>query len=266
MATKIYGIGAAQNPDNVKETIYLDGLNIDKLRGIRDEHEEDSFFRRVGAITFAKKIYSEQDCENERQLRCWNHANVPFLYTEAELADDTDHPNAKSAAEFIKFCQNPNIPIDVGFSVDGGVLERQDSGGNITEDKDKGKNLTKTVAIDLALTVKPCNPKCKMWLENDLAKSDYAAQPPKRYLDALNKSQASTSIIESLSDEMKLLFRLDILKKSLYSMFAEFADVRCDKCGSGERFFKSDMPNICKKCGKSYSMTKLWKAINTQKD
>lgn len=262
MATKIYGIGAAQNPDNIDEIIHLDGLNIDKLRGIRDEHEEDSFFRKVGAITFSKKIYSQKDCENEKQLRCWNHAAVPFLYAEAELADDTDHPNAKSAAEFIKFCQKPGIPIEVGFSVDGGVLERRDASGNITEDKKVGKNLTKAVALDLALTVKPCNTKCKMWLENDLVKSDYDLEPPERYFEALKKSQSSSSIIDSLTDETRLLFRLEVLKKSLTNMLANFSDVRCDYCGSGERFFKSEVPNVCTKCGKSYSMQKLWKAIS----
>lgn len=267
MGTRIYGIVAAQLPDNVGETILLEGLE-DRLKAIKDEHDEDSMFRKVGAINFSKKIFSEKDCENPKQLRCWKHVKVPFLYAEGELADDTDHPNARAAAALLKFGARPDINMPIGFSVDGGIIERLDKAGNPTEDKNEGKTLSRTLATAAAITVKPCNPKCAVFLENDLAKSDLAAPPPQVYYKAVKRAQKTSSVIENEHEralfQFKLLTGMQKLQKSLTDYFAAFTSTKCHKCGHTMRFFKasSDLPNACEKCHSQLSLNQLWKALN----
>jgi len=260
---KFYGATAAENPDNSEETLLIDGF-IDQLRTVKDEHDEDSFFRKVGAVTKSKKIRSEKDCEDDKQRRVWNFAQVPLVYVECELADDTDHPNAKAAAELLKFSNRPDVPLEIGLSVDGGIIERLDANGVPTEDKETGKILSKTLGTAASLTVKPCNPKCKLFLENDLTKSDMTMEPPARYWDALKKSQASTSFIETLGDDLKILMKLHKLKKSLSDYFGAFTDIKCYQCGHPVRFFKSsdDLPNGCSNCGHQFSLNNIWQALN----
>lgn len=266
MGLKIYGIGAAQNRDNAKELIYLEGLDNSKLYLMKDEHpQQDNFFHSIGSINYSKKIMSERDCENDQQLRCWRYAQVPFLYAEGELADDTDHPNAKSAAALLKFTSRPDIPLEIGFSVDGGILERRDLAGNVTEDKEAGKDLVRTLATGLALTVKPCNPKCKIWLANDLTKSDLSGPPPAGYFEAAKRKQAHTSIRDgSASKDFQVYLKLEKLKKSLDNYVSGFTEMRCEKCGQGVRFFKAsnDLPHKCAKCTNAHSLTKIWTALN----
>lgn len=263
MGLKLYGIGAAENVDNVGETLKLAGLDDSHLNLMRDEHEHDSFFFKLGVITFHKKIFSEKDCENAKQLRCWNSAKVPFLYAEATVADDTDHPNAKAAAEMIKFTQRPEIAqhLTCGWSIDGGIIEKQNQSGQQDEN---GKILSRTMATALALTTKPCNPKCRVFLENDLTKSDLQASPPDRYWAALKKSQAARSINES--EDFKLYLKLNNLKKSLADYMGGHTSIRCKKCGNGVRFFKSEAPNGCANCGNHYSMSEIWGALNKSKN
>jgi predicted Zn-ribbon and HTH transcriptional regulator len=264
MGTKIFGIIAAQNEDSAGETLLLDGLDHSRLFLARDEHEKDDFFSKIGAIRYTKKIYNKDECENDKQLRCWNHAQVPFLYGEGELADDEQHPNAESAAALLRFAQRPDVPLEVGFSIDGSVLERKDRAGNVTENKDIGKTLSKTLGLAAALTVKPCNPKCKAFLENDLTKSVANMPIPKIVLDAIKSKQAEKSFTEKLGKDWELFTKLEKLKKSLNDYFNAITVVRCNGCGDSVRFFKSSnkLPNFCKKCGSSFSLTNLWKALN----
>jgi len=265
MGTKFYGITAAQNPDNAGETLYIDGLDITRLDLIKDEHpQEESFFTKVGAIVYKKKIYSETDCESDKQLRCWRHAQVPMVYVEGELADDTDHPNAKSSAELLKFSKRPGIPLDIGLSIDGGVLERKDTTGQITEDEKEGKQLTRTIGMASSLTVKPCNSKCVTFLDNDLTKSDLAMSPPVGYAQALQKSQAMKSIKDVLDLDMRLLVKMTQLQKSLKDYFGGFTGMQCKKCGQAVRFFKSgnDIPHRCSHCNSPFSLNRIWQALN----
>lgn len=266
MGFKLYGIGSVQVPDNVGETIVLDGLDTSHLKLIYDEHDKKDFFNIVGRISYFKKIHDKSECENPKQLRCWNYAGAPFLYAEGELADDMDHPNAQSAAAMIKFTSRPDIQdsLRIGFSVDGGIIERKTLQGEPTEDKETGKIISQSMVTGLSLTVKPCNPKCVLWPENDLTKSDLAMAPPARYIEALKKSQASTSFNETLSKDLQLLMKLGKLKKSLEDYFAAFTDMRCQQCGKSHRFFKSsnDIPNACQKCGNQFSLSSIWKSLN----
>lgn len=260
MGLKIYGILSAQSPDKAGETIMLDGIDTTQLTGVRDEHDADDFFHKLGAITFHKKIHMLEECENPRQVRCWNHAGVPILYIEAELANDTEHPNATAAAEMIKFCQRPEIPLQIGFSIDGGIYERRTPGGQVTEDKKVGKVISASQALEAALTSKPCHPKAGLWTMNDLLKSEMPIEPPRRYLEALKKSAATASIIES--PEWKILYKTTRLRKSIEDYNSAWTELKCYKCGQAQRVFKaSQLPNLCK-CGASYSLSSMWKALN----
>jgi hypothetical protein len=262
MGLKLYGIGVAQCPDNVGETILLDGLDISKLRTIRDEHGDDSAFRQIGVVSKAKKIHAEHECEDDRQKRCWAATKVPFLYIEGELADDEQHPNAESASALIRFASRPDIPLELGFSIDGGIIERRTRDGQVTEDKETGKILARTLGTSVAFTTKPCNPKCFLRMQNDLTKSDMTMKAPSRYFQALANSQKSSSFNELTMTSLHI--KVEKLKKSLGDYFGAFTDMKCEKCHTGVRFFKSasSLPNVCQKCGHHFSVSSLWKALN----
>jgi len=263
MGLKFFGATAAQNIDNAGEKLLIEGIDISKLQIIKDEHpDQPNFFTTVGAIQVAKKIFSEKDCVNEKELRVWNYVKNPLVYVEGELADGEDHPNAKSAAAFIRFSARPDIPVDVGLSIDGAVLEKQNQHGQIDE---SGKILSKTAGLAASLTVNPCNPKCKLFLSNDLTKSDLSAPPPARYWSALKKSKAMHSFNESEEGKLfKVHLKLETLKKSLIDYHAGFTGIKCKKCGNGIRFFKSSstLPNGCTKCRNHFTMDEIWKALN----
>lgn len=264
---KVYGIIAAECPDNAGETILIDGIDTSRFNLIKDEHpEQENFFHNVGAIKYFKKIFSEKDCETPKQLRCWRSAKVPFLYGEGELSNDEDHPNAKATAANMRFSQRPDIPLDIGWSIDGGISERKTPDGVPTEDQEKGKILSGTAALAASLTVRPCNPVCKAFIENDLTKSSLAMMPmPAGFAQLLAKSQAKSSFRESIhSKDLALLGNLDKLKKSLDDYFTGFTNMRCNKCSKPVRFFKStnSIPHKCSDCSGVFSMADIWKAIN----
>lgn len=265
MGTRMYGIIAAQSPDREGETISIDGVDISNLKRLKDEHpEQDQMWHEIGDIRSVKKIYRLEDCEDHKQKRCWEFAQVPFIYGEGELADDFDHPNARAAASLVKFSMRPDSQLDIGWSIDGGIAERKTQSGKVTEDPDEGKILSRTVGLGASLTVKRCNPKCRIWLENDLQKSYKDIPAPSNYLELLKKSRDKKSFHESMPKlEMELYIKLNKLKKSLGNYLDGFTETKCDKCGEGVRFFKSgDVPNQCGKCASPYSMKKLWKALN----
>jgi ribosomal protein S27E len=257
MATEVYGIGAAQAPDNIGETILVDGMDLSKCRILSDEHGDDDgnipFFRIIGSITKTKPVHNEKECEDAYQLKCWKHAGVPFVYVEGQLADDTDHPDAKAAAALLKFCQQPNIPLQIGLSVEGGTISRSGP---------EKKILAQTIASGFALTVKPCNLKCALFLKNNLAKSDRNIAPPARYFEALKKSQSTTSIFQNKT--FMLQYLKEKLKKSINDYQGAFTHIKCYNCGHAHRFFKSTdkMANGCSKCGEYFPMSEIWKALN----
>jgi rubrerythrin len=268
MGLQIYGIAAAQNPDNAGETLNIQNLDTSKLRYINDEHG-DKMFDFIGGIRTHKKIFSEKDCENPYQLKCWQSAKVPFLYIEGELADDEGHPNAQSAASLLKFTtQRNDVPFKLGFSIEGGIIEKLRPDGSPEQRDEEGQligeagvNISKAVATGTTLTVKPCNPKCQVWLVNDLRKSDIQSVPPKAYYEALKKSRAATSFREN--PEVKLMLKMEELKKSLNSYVKGFTSIKCHHCGNGTRFFKStnDLPNHCPSCNNRFRMSDIWNAI-----
>lgn len=253
MGTKVYGIAAAQNPDNSGETIIVDNIDTSRLRYINDEHGEDAW-SMIGSIDYHAKIHSLEECKDDRQRRCWQVAQAPFLYVTGEIADDSGHPNAEAAAALIKFtASRPDIPLKIGFSIEGGILKR---GGT------DNKVLEQTIGTGASFTVKPCNPRAALFLENDLRKSELILTPPPIYYEALKKSASTSSFRER--PVVLAQIAIELLEKSLDDYMGGFTSMKCHHCGDGVRFFKSSksVPNGCSKCGESFRLSDIWKALN----
>ena len=262
--TKIYGIFSAQIPDSVGETVMLAGID-DRIGLLIDEHQNDDSFHNIGAVMNTRKIFKPEDCVTEYHKKCWQYAQAPFLYGEAELFDGEGHPDAVATAAILRFCARPDIreTLAPGVSLDGGIIQRTNKNGKPTEDKNEGKTLSKVLATRLAFTLKPACPKARVWLFNDLAKSQLVGPPPQAYLDALKKSQASSSVLESIdSTSLKLMMKTEALKKSLDNFLKSFTSIKCDRCGTAVRYFKSSQPNRCGGCDAPYSMQKIWQSWN----
>ena len=107
-------------------------------------------------------------------------------------------------------------------------------------------------------------PKARAWLFNDLAKSDYAMPAPQAYLDALKKSAASSSVIESLnSTQAQLIMKTEQLKKSLEDFLRKgMTSIKCQQCSTPTKFFKVSTPNRCSSCDAPFSMSAIWKSWN----
>lgn len=161
--TLIDGIAASEVPDTSGEILSVQGADISSLNDgtgvLNSEHinpdnkqfqeaagdEDGQWGTIVGRIIFAKKIYSDQDCESERELDLWNNLQHPFIYFGAELFDADGHKNASELASIIRHYHNRSLPIVCRYSIEGSVLDR------------KGNFLARTLARKVAVTIKPCN-------------------------------------------------------------------------------------------------------------
>lgn len=257
--TRIYGIAAAESRDKSGELIRIKGIDDSSLRWFNDEHTEHTSMN-LGFITAHKKIYSEKDCENPKQLRCWNLTKVPYLYVEGELFDHMDHPFAQATGSIIKFAaQNPDYRVPIGLSIEGGIVERLSESGQ--PDKD-GKVLSQTVGTKATITVKPCNPMCSVFLERDLAKSAARIPPPANLAEIMTAPDSSSSVRDNKL--IKAYFLVNHLKKSVEDYQSGFTSMKCHKCGESHRFFKDskDIPTHCSGCNFTFTLRDIWKALN----
>lgn len=251
--TKIYGIVAAECQDKAGETLKIQGCDTSNLRYLNSEHESN-VGSIIGSIDYHKKIYSIQDCKTPQERRCYEHARVPILFISGELADDEGHPEAVAAAALLRFkTKRPDAPLTLGLSVEGGIVEKTGP---------EEKTLNQTVATGGSFTVKPANPKCALFLENDLQKSEWSDEPPAAYFEALKRSGQLKSFREIPYVKLELQARK--LKKSLEDYNHAFTSMKCHGCKTNHRFFKStkEVPNGCPKCGKSFTMKDIWSALN----
>ena len=263
MGSKVYGGIASNGTDLSGEQLSIEGCE-NRITYIRDEHDQLDSWHVLGTIDYSKKIFSAKDCENEDQLKTWKAIQEPLIYGEGTLFDDEDHPNAKACAAILRFCNNNDSGMKPGWSIDGAILERRDPAGNPTKDKEKGKYLAKSIATSAAFTVAPCNPKMAgaLWIKTDglLQKS---TTPPPAYYEALKKSQSARSFNEIITPEQILMEKMMKLKKSIADFEHAFTSLKCYKCGTPERFFKSGrVPNTCEKCGTHYTVKQIWESLN----
>lgn len=145
----IDGAFATAAIDTSGEILNIEGCDISDLENgnaiLNFEHQNDAASDILGKIIFAKKIFSDKDCTNDRELSFWNQIKLPFIYGKAELFDSQGHPGAIAAAAIIRYYYNKKEPLLVRYSIEGSTIER------------KGNILKRSVARRIAATLKPCN-------------------------------------------------------------------------------------------------------------
>jgi hypothetical protein len=150
MATFIDGIAASENIDSSGEKLLIAGMDIsslDKTGTFNWEHKKDVPAQSVGKILKAKKIFTEEDCENEREMYFWQKCQTPFVYVMGELFDEYCDSSKHLAGMFQydhdKKSQNEHAVV--GFSIEGAKLEKQ------------GMIITRSIARKCTVTESPCN-------------------------------------------------------------------------------------------------------------
>lgn len=151
MPMYIHGIAASENIDSSGERISIAGMDISSLAvdGVFNyEHKSDRPEQLVGKVLKAKKIFSEQDCEDDAQLGFLKKTGgVPYLYVMGELFDDYQ-PSAKEVAGMFRYDADHKEQNDknvMNFSIEGAKIEKQ------------GMDILKSIARKVTLTAMPCN-------------------------------------------------------------------------------------------------------------
>lgn len=155
------GVFASECIDTTGEILNVAGADITGLKNggwVNTEHisakdgekEKDENFQGfqtiVGRVLNAKKIFSDKDCDTDKELMAYKKIQKPLIYGSIEIFDgDQAHDNAKAAAAIAKMLHSSNSTNKLCVSVEGQTLKRE---GNI---------LKETVIRDLALTLRPAN-------------------------------------------------------------------------------------------------------------
>lgn len=148
---KIDMIAGSQLRDTQGEMLSVEGADISELlagRGRINDNHGKGFFNAIGKVTTAKKIFKRDDCDSPRHEYYWDKVKAPYIYVEAELFDDEDHPNARAAAAILRNIHKTDTPLQLKASVEGGVLARGISDNSL---------LARTKIHSVALTFTPAN-------------------------------------------------------------------------------------------------------------
>jgi hypothetical protein len=198
--TLISGIAASEHLDSSGERISIKGLDISSLeRGegvLNWEHKNENASQIVGKIIKAKKIFAEEDCEDENQTYFWSKCQAPFLYIVGELFDAVGHNQAQEIAAMVKYDamkrgENPKAKNTVNFSIEGAKLEKD------------GAVITKSIARKTTLTVSPCN---KMAIAEILPEQPVENQP--------RKQKNPLDVFKTEEAESVQLFKSETLEKT----------------------------------------------------
>lgn len=159
----IYGIGATQAIDSSGEILSVEGCDISDVAAGKAffnwEHSNDGADTIVGAVTYAKKIYSLAECENDKQKECWEACLLPMVYIEGRLFDKEGHVGAICLAAMFRSFAARGEKIQIGTSIEGATMQRgQGPEHNI---------LMRTLARRWAITLRPCNKQCMLYLDKD---------------------------------------------------------------------------------------------------
>lgn len=161
MPTFIDGIAASENIDSSGERIQIAGMDISSLAkdGVFTyEHEAATGPKgekitvkmpeqTVGKILKAKKIFSDKDCEDERETYFWEKCQTPYIYIMGELFDDYTDAARDLAGKFRYDAdrKDQNERTVMNFSIEGAYINKQ------------GIEVTRSVARKCTITVMPCN-------------------------------------------------------------------------------------------------------------
>ena len=148
--TYIHGNGSNVHCDTAGEIVDLNGMDCSSLIGgpINWEHKSDLPAQIVGKVVDYKKIFSEQDCENEHHKYFWDKCQVPYLYVLARLYDDKKDSAKEVAALFLDDAEHPDEQPAVGFSIEGSKISKN------------GMTIEKSIARKVTVTSLPANKAC----------------------------------------------------------------------------------------------------------
>ena len=190
--TYIDGIASSQAIDTAGEIVDIMGLDCSSLLGaaFNFEHKSDVPAQIVGKVLEFKKIFSEQDCESDRQKYYWEKVNMPFLYVLGRLFDDKKESSKEIAALFRDDAENPTEPKMVGFSIEGAKVNKE------------GMTITRSIARKVTITNMPANKTCiaEMIPAKRVSKNDPDSlfkgeieffNPTTKYLEILQKREKS---------------------------------------------------------------------------
>lgn len=145
-------IAGSQLRDTQGEMLSVEGADITELelgKGRFNDNHGKGFFNSIGRITGVKKIFKEEDCDDDRHKYYWNKVKTPFIYCKGYLYnDDEDHMNARAAAAILRNIHKEDTPLKLKASVEGGILSRG---------KKDEKLLASTKIHSVALTFTPAN-------------------------------------------------------------------------------------------------------------
>lgn len=167
MATFIHGIAASQNIDSSGEIVSIAGMDISSLErdGVFNyEHESGKIPDKdgkpvelqikvpaqvVGKIMKAKKVFGEEDCEDEHQRYFWHKIKTPYLYVMGELFDDYTDAARDLAGKFRYDADKKGINERTinNFSIEGVRIP------NSKVDM----MVMRSIARKVTITVGPCN-------------------------------------------------------------------------------------------------------------
>jgi len=148
---EIDACAGSQLRDTQGEMLSVEGADISDLqagKGRWNDNHGKGFFNSIGRITGAKKIFKEEDCEDDRQRYYWNKVKAPYIYVKGYLYSDEDHPNARAAAAILRNIHKSDVPLKLKASVEGGVLSRGLADPSL---------LARTKIHSVALTFTPAN-------------------------------------------------------------------------------------------------------------
>jgi len=148
---EIDACAGSQLRDTQGEMLSVEGADISDLqagKGRWNDNHGKGFFNSIGRITGAKKIFKEEDCDDDRQRYYWDKVKAPYIYVKGYLYSDEDHPNAKAAAAILRNIHKADTPLKLKASVEGGVLSRGISDPAL---------LARTKIHSVALTFTPAN-------------------------------------------------------------------------------------------------------------
>ncbi len=273
----IDGIAATDAIDSQGERLSIEGADISALEqglGRLNDNHGKTFSHSLGRILAAKKIFKAEDCDDDRQKMYWEKVKRPYIYTKAELYDDADHANAKSAAAIMKHLHKAGAPIAVKMSVEGAVLARKDGG-----------QLDRTKVHSVALTFTPAN-KQTLAMPISLEKSD---EGPVNW-EALVKSVViaadapsfiqvdpiAQKLVDATDKVVALVRKVAELKKALSAGYGGAGPTsalvggavlampsvdkiytNCTDCGKKQIVRKNQ--TSCDHCGKGWTMDKIVK-------
>lgn len=213
MATFLDGIGTSQNIDSSGERISVAGMDISTLAydgvftyeheiATNEKGEKISIKfpeQTVGKILKAKKIFSADDCDDDRELYFWNKVQTPFVYIMGELFDDyTDA--ARDLAGKLRYDadhKGQNKHNVINFSIEGRYVAKE------------GMEVTKSIARKCTITTLPCN-------KAALAELVPQKRPKGDDMDSLFKTeQTEVEFFKPTSDYMDFLAKKEEDMKKL---------------------------------------------------